>query len=103
MPRRAVFVPNPRGAEEVMASQRVLSRLEARAEAIAARARQRAPVGETGNYRASIHVQRDDTHERPRFKVVASDYKANWIEWGTDVMRPRRVLGRAAYLKPTKR
>lgn len=95
---RARFVPNDAGMEAVLRLPPVENTMHVRAEQIAGRARSAAPVGETGSYRASIRVELDDeaSANRPRYRVIADDYKAAWIEWGTVKMPAQRVLGAAA-------
>lgn len=65
--------------------------LRARAEAAAQIAKGIAPV-QTGKYRDSIGVEQDLTG----ISLVATDFKANWIEKGTIHMRAFAPLRTAA-------
>lgn len=64
--------------------------MERRAHRVAAMARGRGPI-DTGRYVSSIEVR--PLRTRPgAWRVIATDRKAGWIEWGTDPheIRPRR-------------
>lgn len=74
---RVVF--NSKAAEDLLKSPEVRAMLRKRAEAVAARARASAPVGETGDYRDSIGVE-SATTDRAVERVVARDPKALIIE-----------------------
>jgi hypothetical protein len=54
-----------KGSVELMQDSAVKRILRERAEAIASRARDAAPVGETGDYRDSIHVEEITLNELP--------------------------------------
>ncbi len=66
------------------------------AEKGAAAARSIAPVA-SGAYRDSIHT--DDSEGLP-VRIVADDFKAGWIEFGTSDTPKFRVLGRTADALP---
>lgn len=92
---KVVYVPNPNFRSEVMSSVRLAEVLTAAALAVAGSARVLAPVDE-GDYRASIEgglapadtgaAQAARAHVVGR--VASSDYKANWIEYGTGNPEP---------------
>jgi len=52
-----------------------------------------APV-DTGAYRDSIHAERHEEDDRVTWQIVASDRKAEWIEYGTENTPKDRILGR---------
>ncbi len=79
---------------QAMRSPAVKKALTAHAEKIAERARQIAPV-QSGAYRDSIHVEDADQADRPSVRVVADNFKALFIEFGTQDTPRFRVLGRA--------
>lgn len=82
---RVQMVP---GYQAVLAAEpSVKVALRVRAEAAAGLARSSAPVL-SGAYRDSIDVDGTD--------LVATDFKANWIEKGTARFRARRTLTNAA-------
>jgi hypothetical protein len=60
----AKIVPNGRGILAMLHEGWVASMVESRAQRVAAAARASAPVGETGNYQASIHVTVESHPER---------------------------------------
>lgn len=72
----------------------VVSMAKKQAEEVADRARASAPV-DTGAYRDSIHVERDDTPFRPLFRVIADDPKSIGVESQTGNLA-RAVRGRRA-------
>ncbi|MGH2651415.1 MAG: HK97 gp10 family phage protein [Actinomycetota bacterium] len=74
------FVPNPVGIEALKRSVGVQVVLTALGTALKAAAQSHAPV-QTGKYRDSIEVEDGDLPGTKR--VVAHDFKANWIEFGT--------------------
>lgn len=81
---------NSKAAEELLKSSEVRRMLRQRAEAVAARARASAPVGDTGDYRNSIAVE-SATTDRAVERVVARDRKALIIESKTGNLA--RALG----------
>jgi hypothetical protein len=81
----------PRYAE-ILKRERTVRRLEReRAEQAADIARSNAPVGK-GDYRDSIGVEQ----EGDTVQLVARDFKAHWIEWGTIHNRAFGTLTNAA-------
>lgn len=65
------------------------------AEAAADHAVANAPVDE-GDYRDSIHVVAARAPNKfPIERLIADDFKAGWIEFGTEKMDPFRTLGNA--------
>lgn len=96
MPAGARWVANPWGMRQVVRLPQVETAMKTYAEGIASRARSTAPWL-TGSYRDSIRVELEDQAgwDRPRYRVVADDYKSNWIEFGTEEMPAYRVLGQA--------
>lgn len=95
---RRVFIPNPSFADDYLRSDASLPMLQDLADEAAAVARTLAPVRE-GDYRDSIEGLsgfNDDGIASGR--LVATDWKAHWIEAGTGQPGPTppyRVLGRA--------
>lgn len=83
------------GIRELLRSAAVQAEMHRRAEKVADRARDIAPVGpdsrtgQVGAYRGSIEVQDDPSRGRARAKVVATDWKAHILE------AEHRILGRA--------
>jgi hypothetical protein len=59
----------------------VETQAQAAAEAIAARAREFAPV-DTGKYKAGIKVQKTNKRGSGIWRVLASDQKSFWVEFG---------------------
>lgn len=75
-----VFIPNPNFIRELAGTEDYLAALEEKADLAASHAREfYAPVGETGDYKASIRV----TSEAGHVYLGAFDFKAGWIEFGT--------------------
>lgn len=71
---------NRAGVRELLLSAGVQGAVTDQAEDIASKARATAPVGETGEYQASIGVIEDPTPNRARARVVANDDKAAIVE-----------------------
>ena len=87
----AKFIPNlaaPKLLSEGPAMERALKE---NADAVAERAQETAPVL-TGAYRESIRAE----SESGRAGVVAEDFKAAWIEFGTYKLSGFHTLSRAA-------
>lgn len=89
--------PSYQGIGDVMRSPGVRRAVTRAADRIADEAQRiaRAEAYDTGDYADSIHVEVDSSGRRPRARVVASDYKALWIEFGTVDTPKVRTLGRA--------
>jgi hypothetical protein len=71
---------NHRGMAELIKSGGVARDIERRAQQVAAAARSAAPVGETGNYQASIQVVMDDHPTRAAAHVMSDVPYAMIIE-----------------------
>lgn len=96
---RRLFIPNPGFAKEYARSDTPDEMLQDLADRTAARARQDAPR-RSGNYRDSIKgiVGPDETGVHVG-RVLATDFKAHWIEAGTGQPLPTpafHTLARAA-------
>jgi len=65
------------------------------AEQIAERAREMAPV-DTGNYRDGIRAERSNKQTSGVWRVVATDQKSSWVEFGTFKDPGQFVLRQAA-------
>lgn len=90
----ARFDYNPAGLQRVLASQRLLRVLRARATAGMRYARRLAPV-RTGRYRASFRVVSGTRNGVVYARLLNSAPYAVYLEFGTRYMRRQRVLGRA--------
>lgn len=83
----SAFIPSPRGIAELARDAGMASGLGEIAEQAAARTREIAPVGDYaggGDYRDSIDSDFGVDAEGAFGRVNAFDYKANWIEFGTE-------------------
>lgn len=76
------FVENPDFIKEAMRSPGMVHMLGFKADMAAEKAKDIAPV-ETGAYRDSIEGQSGFADNAARGRVVARDFKAGWIEFGT--------------------
>lgn len=80
MSDEVVFTPNPDLEKELHSFPAVVSSTDEVAQAIAERARELAPVV-TGRYRDGIQV--DKANSKGVARVVATDQKSSWVEFGT--------------------
>lgn len=76
---------------EITKSDPVQAELKKRADEAAVYARSIAPV-ETGAYRDSIEVVAVDYPERSGWRLQATDYKAVWVEYGTETLPAHAVF-----------
>ena len=71
----------------------VETKVQATAEAIAARAREFAPV-DTGKYKAGITVQKTNKRGSGIWRVLAKDQKSFWVEFGVP---SRGIIGQFVF------
>jgi hypothetical protein len=100
MPAR--FVPNRQLARDLAADPtpeiRVALEELGRDLSLSARELALADAYDTGDYYRGIQEAEVGTDEHGRLvaRVNATDYKSSWLEYGTERMRPKRILRRAA-------
>ncbi|WP_353889554.1 HK97 gp10 family phage protein [uncultured Thermomonospora sp.] len=95
---RARYRPDIRGFGRVLASRQMQEEMRQRAERVARRARELAPV-DTGEYARSFRVEvgvREGPRPRAVALVINDDVAAPYVEWGTSRTPRYRVMGRAA-------
>lgn len=83
------FVPNPRVAIAMLADAEFQARMEAVGVVALEEAKQRAPVGETGNLRDSLKVERLSNGGR---RVSANVDYWGFVEYGTSEMSAQPYL-----------
>lgn len=76
------FIPNPAMQAELEGNPLMVEAMKSRAEQGAEAAKNLAPV-ETGDYRDSIQADAGIEDGAAKGRVVATDFKAGWIEFGT--------------------
>jgi hypothetical protein len=93
MPEESIeFTPNPNLEKELHTFPAVTTSAFEAAEAIAARAREIAPV-DTGRYRDGIIAQKPNPKGVAR--VAATDQKSSWVEFGSE-RQPAQFVMRTA-------
>lgn len=91
---RVKFAPSFRNIAKIGASPEMVAQLALHARDAADTARMEAPV-DTGAYRDSISSEAGVEGVSAYGRVIAADFKANWIEFGTIRHPARAVLRRA--------
>lgn len=76
---------NPGGMGELLKSAGVRGFVTERAERVLSAAQSSAPVGETGDYKASLHIEQDTT-DRAVVRVVADVSYARIVEANTGTL-----------------
>jgi Bacteriophage HK97-gp10, putative tail-component len=92
MEEQISFTPNPLLDKELHKFPAVSTNVDEAAEAIAARAREMAPVV-TGRYRDGIVVNK--ANGKGVARVAATDQKSSWVEFGTATEPPQFVMRQA--------
>lgn len=95
------FVPNRVGLRQFLRNPVLAQALKAKAEEALKYAQSIAPVGDpttdphSGAYRDSLAVELHHSPTRVSARIVATDQKAHWIEFGAAHTTKQRVLGRS--------
>jgi hypothetical protein len=89
-----IFVPNMKGIAALGLTPMMREALRRRGEAAAEQARVTAPY-QSGNYRDSIGVDIIVEDGTAVARLLASDFKASWIEFGTVKWPAHRTLRNA--------
>ncbi|MDJ1372748.1 hypothetical protein C7K25_15525 [Gulosibacter molinativorax] len=74
------YVNSPGFIESLYDDPGLNAELQAAAERVAARVRATAPVGDSGEYKGSIHVEKSPRGGRPVYRVVADAPHAMLVE-----------------------
>lgn len=88
------FVPNRACESQLERTAEMVATMQVRAEDAADECRAIAPVGHTGNYKDSIEGVAGLSGGKAKGRVVASDFKAGWLEFGTYKMQAFATLRR---------